>query len=123
MRLRSQVFSAILALTAPLYPQIQYTVSTIAGGGTRDDGGPATAAGLLQPSGAVLDQAGNLYILDVGHNRIRRVDPNTGIITTVAGNGSEETGASQSPDGVLATSVPLSLRKGQTLAVDTLSNL
>jgi large repetitive protein len=68
-----------------------------------DDGQTATQAELNLPGGAVLDGAGNLYIADTGHNRIRMVCasqtsatiPGTGsactgagIIVTIAGNGS-----------------------------------
>jgi sugar lactone lactonase YvrE len=35
-----------------------------------------------------VDRAGNLYIADTSNHRIRRVDAVTGIITTIAGNGS-----------------------------------
>lgn len=50
------------------------------------DGGPATRA-KIDACGIALDPAGNLYIADQVHNRIRRVNAHTGIITTVAGNG------------------------------------
>jgi len=49
------------------------------------DGGPATRAS-LGPSGLALDSSGNLHIADLYSNRIRKVDT-SGIITTVAGNG------------------------------------
>ncbi|SPE25348.1 NHL repeat containing protein (fragment) [Candidatus Sulfopaludibacter sp. SbA3] len=50
------------------------------------DGGPATRAALGRPYGIAIDAAGNLYISDPIHRRIRRVDL-SGIIDTVAGNG------------------------------------
>lgn len=56
------------------------------GAGFSGDGGPATAARLTFPSGIATDTSGNLYIVDRGNNRIRKVD-NAGIITTVAGTG------------------------------------
>lgn len=66
-------------------------ISTVAGGGNPPDGlgdgGPATQAALDFPNGAAVDEDGNLYIADSSHNRVRRVDAVTGIITTVAGNG------------------------------------
>src|SRR5579859_5681009 len=68
---------------------IRGIISTIAGNGEYGfggDGGPATAASLANPFGLVMDAAGNLYICDVGSNRVRMVDKQ-GIITTVAGNG------------------------------------
>ena len=48
------------------------------------DGGPATRAMLKQPAGIAFDSKGNLYISDMGNNRIRKVDTQ-GIITTLAG--------------------------------------
>lgn len=42
-------------------------------GDFRGDGGPPTEARLYNPSRVVLDKAGNLYILDGGNRRIRRV--------------------------------------------------
>src|SRR5437660_1758675 len=51
------------------------------------DGGPASKAVLFTPSQAATDSRGNLFIADTGNNRIRRIDAATGIITTVAGNG------------------------------------
>lgn len=51
------------------------------------DGGPATDARLNNPRGMAVDQAGNLYIADSSNDRVRRVDRQTGVITTVAGSG------------------------------------
>jgi glucose/arabinose dehydrogenase len=51
------------------------------------DGGPAVAGCLSNPQRVTVGPDGNLYIADTGHNRIRKVDMRTGIITTVAGNG------------------------------------
>jgi sugar lactone lactonase YvrE len=66
------------------------TISTITGNGSSSfsgDGGPATSAALNTPLGIALDRAGNLYIADGGNSRVRKVSV-SGIITTVAGNGS-----------------------------------
>jgi len=50
------------------------------------DGGLATSATLNMPSDVAIDpQTGDLYIADMHHNRIRKVDARTHIITTVAG--------------------------------------
>ncbi|HJQ83403.1 MAG TPA: hypothetical protein VKA21_04960 [Candidatus Binatia bacterium] len=51
------------------------------------DGGPATSACLYYPSAITVDPAGNLFIADTYNDRIRRVDAVTGLISTVAGNG------------------------------------
>src|SRR5262249_4252058 len=65
-------------------------ISTVAGNGAaglRGDGGPATSAQLNYPAGVAVDSFGDLFIADTRNQRIRKVT-NTGIIITVAGNGS-----------------------------------
>ncbi|MBI4349989.1 MAG: hypothetical protein HY550_00990 [Elusimicrobia bacterium] len=65
-------------------------INTVAGNGTAGyagDGGPAAAAALNKPRGLSLDRSGNIYFADTGNNRVRRVDAATGMITTIAGNG------------------------------------
>ena len=57
------------------------------GSGPLGDGGPATSAHLFMPSDIALARNGDLYIADMHHNRIRKMDAKTKIITTVAGNG------------------------------------
>ncbi len=67
------------------------TITTIAGTGRTEfsgDGGPASKANLSMPYSIALDSDGNLYIVDTGNYRVRKIDASTGIITTVAGNGS-----------------------------------
>jgi len=74
-----------------IHPQ-DGSVTTVAGGIRQrfsGDGGPAASAGLSRPSYTTFDAKGNLYIVDMGNNRIRRVDALTGIISTVAGNGEQ----------------------------------
>ena len=64
-------------------------ITTIAGtgyNGFSGDGGPATAAKLFWPSGLALDTGNNLYVVDQGNNRIRKITP-SGIISTIAGIG------------------------------------
>ena len=95
------------------------TITTVAGIRTRGfsgDGGPATSAQINSPRGVALDGAGNLYIVDTGNNRIRKVDT-SGIITTVAGTGD----AGFSGDGGPATSARLSGPRG--VALDDAGNL
>jgi sugar lactone lactonase YvrE len=65
------------------------TVTTVAGtgkGGYNGDGVAATQAQLFGPSGVAVDSNGNLFIADRVNYRIRKVSA-TGVITTVAGNG------------------------------------
>jgi len=64
------------------------TIETYAGGGAAPapaygDGGLATAATLNGPSRLSIGPDKALYIGDTAHNRIRRVDPTTGVITTL----------------------------------------
>src|SRR5439155_996741 len=64
-------------------------INTIAGNdkqGFSGDGGPATSASLNAPRGIAVDPAGNVYIVDAGNLRIRKVNP-AGVISTVAGGG------------------------------------
>lgn len=82
------------------------TISTVAGSGKRGfsgDGGPAVKAKLSAPHSIALDNAGNLYICDIGNHRIRRVNLKTGIITTFAGNGQRK----PTPDGAKLKGTPL----------------
>ena len=60
-------------------------ITTVAGGGIGDDF-TATNANLSMPAGVAVDAAGNIFIADEQHNRIRKVGTN-GVITTFAGSG------------------------------------
>ncbi len=94
-------------------------ISTAAGNGTdgfSGDGGPATSAMLDSPSGVAVDTAGNLFIADTSNQRSRKVTPG-GVISTVAGNGTD----GFSGDGGPATSAMLDSPSG--VAVDTVGNL
>ena len=66
-------------------------ISTVAGTGSAGfdgDGVAATTAKLSYPGGVDFDGSGNMYIADSGNQRIRMVDAGTGLISTVAGDGS-----------------------------------
>ena len=63
---------------------------TVAGNGQKGytgDGGPALQATFNLPHEIRFDQAGDLYIVDMGNNAVRKVDLKTGVITTFAGTG------------------------------------
>jgi len=95
-------------------------INTIAGDsvqGYSGDGGFATAAELKRPYALVLDTAGNIYFSDAGNNRVRKIDAVSGIITTIAGNGTQ----GYSGDGALATAAKLYNPAG--LAFDRVGNL
>jgi trimeric autotransporter adhesin len=95
-------------------------ITTVAGNGTSGfsgDGGPATAAQMKTPFAVKLDTSGNLFIPDVNNNRLRKVDGTTGIITTIAGNGT----AGYTGDGGLATAAELNAPTD--VALDRVGNL
>lgn len=95
-------------------------ITTIAGTGLPGnigDGGLATAAQLFAPTDVAIDAEGNIFIADIKNNTVRKVNKNTGIITTVAGNGID----GYSGDGGLATAAALSSPHG--IALDTSGNL
>lgn len=82
-----------------------YTIATVAGtgnAGSLGDGGPATSAELNGPRGVTEDIYGNLYIAEYYGQRVRKVTP-SGVITTLAGNGT----AGYSGDGGPAASAEL----------------
>ncbi|MBI3684540.1 MAG: hypothetical protein HY235_29560 [Acidobacteria bacterium] len=67
------------------------SLTPIAGTGTAGfsgDGGLAEQAMLDQPYGVAVDNAGNVYIADLGNARVRRVTSD-GRIATIAGGGAE----------------------------------
>ena len=76
--------------------------------GFSGDGLQATQAELASPTSLAIDSNGDLYIADTKNHRIRKVDRNTGIISTVAGNG----GVSHMGDGGPATQASLHFPSG-----------
>ena len=65
-------------------------IESYAGNGVRGrqgDGGPADKASLNKPYELAWDKAGNLFIVELANNCVRRVDAKTRIITTIAGTG------------------------------------
>jgi sugar lactone lactonase YvrE len=93
-------------------------ITTVAGAGNFYfvDRVAAITSGLKSANGVAVDAAGNIYIADSGDRRIRKVDTN-GVITTVAGNGTN----GYSGDGGAATSASLNNPWG--VAVDAAGNL
>lgn len=66
---------------------VRYLVGAAAPKRYGGDGGPATEALLNFPTAVAVDAQGHLYIADTMNHRVRRVDAQTGIITTIAGTG------------------------------------
>ncbi len=96
--------------------QIINTVAGTSASGFAGDGGTATNANLFFIYDVAIDASGNMYIVDNNNNRIRKVTP-SGIITTIAGNGS----MGYSGDGGAATAAKLNSPSG--VAVDGAGNV
>ncbi len=95
------------------------TITTIAGTGSvgyGGDGGPATAATIGFPKNIAVDAFSNIYFSDYYNNRIRKIS-NTGIMSTIAGNGS----TAYAGDGGPATDA--GIYNPQGLALDPAGNL
>jgi len=82
------------------------------------DGGPASAALLNNPLGITVDSKDNLYIADLLNNRIRKINNQTGVISTIAG------GASSSPGlaGLGGPATKAAISQPFQLAVDLNGN-
>ena len=93
------------------------TITTVAGNGIAgfSDGGSAVNAQVGNPVAVAVDSAGNLYIAD-GSARVRKVFA-SGLITTIAGNGTN----GYTGDGGIATSARLN--GPSALAVDSAGNV
>lgn len=95
------------------------TISTLAGNDTAGytgDGGTATAAKLNKPLSIKADAAGNLYVVDMGNNRIRKIAAD-GTIATIAGT----TAVGYSGDGGPATAAAFTWPAD--VALDTAGNI
>ncbi len=93
-------------------------ISTLAGDGSGQysgDGGPAAAAGLVEPNGLALDtDHARLFIADVADHRVRVVDLASGTIATFAGTGE----AKHDGDGGRATQAGIFGARAVALAPD-----
>ena len=67
--------------------------------GNTGDGGPAKLAKLNGPKGISAAPDGTFYIADTENHTIRRIDPKSGVITTVAGTGERGDGPDGNPLG------------------------
>jgi len=75
-------------------------ISTFAGigyPGYSGDSSEATVANIFEPSGIATDAAGNVYFSDFANARVRKINAATGVITTLAGNGTQSYGGDGGP--------------------------
>lgn len=97
-------------------------IYTIAGNGAQassGDGGQATAASMNQPFAMVKDSKGNIFVADLGENKIRRIDAKTKVITTFAGTGL----SGFLGDGGLASKAEFNFGYGVGLGIDAADNI
>ncbi len=90
-------------------------VTTVAGCGIKGysgDGGPATEAKLNEPYEVRFDVAGNMYFVEMQNHCIRRVDAQTGIISTIAGTGQAGYGGDGGP------AIQAQFRQPHSIALD-----
>lgn len=91
-------------------------ITTVAGtgdDGVSADGGQADRAELSNPVDVVVDKQDNIYVVELNTNRVRRID-RAGVLTTVAGNGTE----GFSGDGGPATAAQLASPAGVHVTPD-----
>jgi trimeric autotransporter adhesin len=118
----SSMLAACVAAPASARVAPARTIWTIAGTGTPcaaapqcGDGGSGARAAMGFPQGVALDSGGDLYIVDMADNEIRKLSP-AGVITIVAGDGTPCEAAPACGDGGPATSAQLNAPTG--VAVD-----
>lgn len=111
-------FNAVMLLDT------QGKIRVLAGTGTRGfsgDGGSATSARLDNPTGLASAGDGTLYVADTGNDRIRKIDP-SGMITTIAGGGTEFADDIPATSAVLRDPTALDLHGNRLLVADTNHN-
>ena len=95
------------------------TIHHLAGTGAQGytgDGGPARLATLGGPKGLAISGRG-LYVVDTENHAIRRIDLDTGVITTVLGTGTRGDGPDGDPQAVRAGAPARRVRRARRCAL------
>ena len=108
---KTGIIETIAGQNARHYPSEQGASRPAAGPGLslmgyHGDGGPASQAAFYHPEHLALDSQENLYICDNSNDRIRKIDRQTGIITTVLGNGQRASNGDGGPATEASTLMP-----------------
>ncbi|MBI2214825.1 MAG: hypothetical protein HYU52_14355 [Acidobacteria bacterium] len=111
-----KLLAGALCIACIAAPGRAQSIFTVAGGGS-DEGRPATYATLIDPHDVAVGPDGDIYIADTDANRVRRVDADSGLIRTIAGDG----GGEYRGDGGPAVGASLYRPKG--VAVDSAGNV
>ena len=88
------------------------TITTLAGSGrwgVTADGSRASDAALEGVGGVAVDASGAVYFSETAANRVRRVDPTTGALATVTGNGLYGYGGDGGPASAAQLAGPVAL--------------
>ena len=97
-------------------------VTTALGGTSIHDGEPARQGFLAAPAGIDAGPDGHVYFADFFNQRIRAIDPSSGLIRTVAGNGARACGGDggPAPDAYLSNPRDVSVdARGRVVIADT----
>lgn len=105
-----------LFLCAASEPKIVTAVGT-GQPGYSGNGGPAVKARLNQPFDVAFDGHGDIYVSDTFNHRIRKIEHDTGIISTIGGNGSKGFSGDGGP------AVRAQLNEPYGIAIDPQGNL
>jgi len=108
------VITAFLTVLDPVSIAFAQSPAT---GGAPGDGGPATEAVFVWPSGIAIDARGNIFVAERRANRVRRIDASTGKVTTAAGTGDRGYSGDGGPASEARISIP------ELIAVDDAGNL
>jgi len=104
-----------------------WIITTAVGTGEKGfagDGGPAIRALLNGPFDVAFDAVGNLYFSDTFNNRIRRVEAQSGTISTIAGSGEKGFAGDGGPATAAALNEPYGIaidRAGTMFIADRLN--
>ena len=88
LRVKVALFSALLFFARVHFATAATKVLLVGGGGEGGDGMPAVAARLDSPFGVDFDRGGNLYLVEMTGQRVRRIDKD-GLLSTIAGDGTK----------------------------------